>query len=115
MNIDFDAAEASSVRAGCGPDLCLKLYELRGEWPRRVHPGRHQVRAGLIDGELTFCDELVTPTLAPVAAGESWRNHAPRFDKQPWRLAPAALGPRHRASAPRVVGTSQRYMASYER
>ena len=126
MNIDFDAAAGlvGAELAGRARDLCLKLYERAAARCRRAGfiLADTKFELGLIDGELTVCDELVTPDSSRLwPAGEVVAGTTPpAFDKQPLRDWLAAQPWDRRPPPPSlppevVAATSQRYIASYER
>jgi len=125
QNISFDAA-CELVGAGLARqvrDVCLRIFDVA---QRRVREAGlvladTKFELGLIDGEVTLCDEVVTPDSSrlwpadSIVRGES----PPAFDKQPFRDWLAAQ-PWDRTPPPPtvprdvVMATSRRYVAAYE-
>ena len=77
---------------------------------------------GIVDGELVFCDEVVTPDSSRIWPAEQVRagETPPSYDKQPFRdwLADQPWDrtpPPPRVPAEIVEVTSQRYVSAYER
>ncbi|HUD68899.1 MAG TPA: phosphoribosylaminoimidazolesuccinocarboxamide synthase [Acidimicrobiales bacterium] len=126
LNISFDeacelvgTALVHEVRA-----VCLRIFDVA---QRRVNQAGlvladTKFELGLIDGEVTLCDEVVTPDSSRLWPEDSIvRGEAPpAFDKQPFRDWLAAQ-PWDRTPPPPhvphdvVMATSRRYVEAYER
>jgi phosphoribosylaminoimidazole-succinocarboxamide synthase len=126
QNIDFAAAVdlVGVDTATAARDLCLGLYERAAA--RAAAAGfvlaDTKFELGLVDGELTLCDEVVTPDSSRLwPADEVVPGHTPpAFDKQPLRDWADAQGWDKRPPPPPlpdevVAATSARYVAAYER
>jgi phosphoribosylaminoimidazole-succinocarboxamide synthase len=125
-NIDFAAAVSlvGAETAGAARALCLALYARAAE--RAAGAGfvlaDTKFELGFVDGELTVCDEVVTPDssrLWPADAVVPGQT-PPAFDKQPLRDWASAQPWDKRPPAPAlpddvVAETSARYVAAYER
>ena len=126
QNISFDAA-CELVGAALAQkirDVCLAIFEVAR---RRVEAAGlvladTKFELGLIDGEVTLCDEVVTPDSSRLWPADAIvRGEAPpAFDKQPFRDWLAAQPWDRTPPAPRVPDdvvhqTSRRYVAAYER
>jgi phosphoribosylaminoimidazole-succinocarboxamide synthase len=126
QNISFDAA-CELVGAALAHeirDVCLAIFEVAR---RRVDAAGlvladTKFELGIIDGEVTLCDEVVTPDSSRLWPADAIvRGEAPpAFDKQPFRDWLAAQPWDRTPPAPRVPDdvvheTSRRYVAAYER
>jgi phosphoribosylaminoimidazole-succinocarboxamide synthase len=125
-NISFDAACELVGTSLCHElrDLCLAIFEVA---QRRVDAAGlvladTKFELGVIDGELTLCDEVVTPDSSRLWPADAIvRGEAPpAFDKQPFRDWLAKQPWDRTPPAPRVPDdvvheTSRRYVAAYER
>jgi phosphoribosylaminoimidazole-succinocarboxamide synthase len=126
VNIDF-AAAADIVGEGAATqarDICLALFARASE--RAAAAGfvlaDTKFELGFVDGELSLCDEVVTPDssrLWPADQVVPGRT-PPAFDKQPLRDWAEAQDWDKQPPAPPlpadvVAETSARYVASYER
>lgn len=76
---------------------------------------------GLVDGELTICDEIVTPDSSRLWDAATWvaGETPPSYDKQPMRDWAAATGwdmvsPPPPLPAEVVASTRARYIKAYE-
>ncbi|HLX88699.1 MAG TPA: phosphoribosylaminoimidazolesuccinocarboxamide synthase [Acidimicrobiales bacterium] len=125
-NISFDeAAEIlGKETAGAARDLCVEAY-------RRAHGAAEahgiivadtKFELGWVDGELTLCDEVLTPDSSRFWPADEWEpgTNPPSFDKQPVRdwleAQPWDKTPPAPPLAPEVVTeTSERYITAYER
>jgi phosphoribosylaminoimidazole-succinocarboxamide synthase len=126
VNLSYDEACAlvgEDLAARCRA-LCLAVFERAAE--RVAAAGLvladTKFELGLVDGELTLCDEVVTPDSSRLWAADGIvRGTAPpAFDKQPFRDWLDALGwdrtpPPPRVPADVVAATSSRYVEAYER
>ena len=109
--------------ASAAAEICVEAYRraaARGRGAGHRHL-RHQVRAGLIDGELALCDEVLTPDSSRFWPADDWGRAPtpPSFDKQPLRdwLEAQPLGQASAAPGPPaeiVEATRTRYVAAYE-
>jgi phosphoribosylaminoimidazole-succinocarboxamide synthase len=125
-NITFDAAAAL-----VGPDVAKAARELSlAAYQRGAdHAAHHGIivadtkfELGFIDGELSLCDEVLTPDSSRFWPADAWRPGAapPSFDKQPVRDWLEATGwdktpPPPVLPAEVVVATRERYVVAYER
>jgi phosphoribosylaminoimidazole-succinocarboxamide synthase len=125
-NIGF-AAAASLVGAEVAEQvraLCLAVYVRAVEIAlgRGIVIADTKFELGLIDGELTICDEIITPDSSRFWDAATWvaGRVPPSYDKQPMRDWAAATG-WDRASPPPplpaevVASTRARYIDAYER
>lgn len=125
-NISYAAAVdlVGSEVAEAARDLALACYRRGAAWAaeRGILVADTKFELGLVDGELTLCDEVLTPDSSRFWPADAWRPGAtpPSFDKQPVRDHLEALGwdkaPPPPPLAPEVVtATSARYVEAYER
>jgi phosphoribosylaminoimidazole-succinocarboxamide synthase len=125
-NIDFAAAVSlvGAEAAGAARAMCLALYRRAAE--RAAGAGfvlaDTKFELGFVDGELTLCDEVVTPDSSRLWLAEAVvpGQTPPAFDKQPLRDWASAQPWDKRPPAPAlpddvVAATSARYVAAYER
>jgi len=104
-------------------DVSLALYARGSAWARErgIIIADTKFELGLVDGELTLCDEVLTPDSSrfwPVDQYEPGRAQ-PSFDKQPLRDHLETLdwdkkSPPPALPAEVVTSTSRRYVAAYE-
>jgi phosphoribosylaminoimidazole-succinocarboxamide synthase len=104
-------------------DVSLALYARGAAWARErgIIIADTKFELGLVDGELTLCDEVLTPDSSrfwPVDQYEPGRSQ-PSFDKQPLRDHLETLDwdkkpPPPALPAGVVTSTSRRYVAAYE-
>ena len=126
LNIGFDEAAAivGQRAAAEARAISLALYERAAS--RAATAGfilaDTKFELGYVDGELSVCDEIVTPDSSRIwPAGEVVPGEVPpAYDKQPLRDWAASSGwdkrPPPPALPPEVVSaTSARYVAAYER
>ncbi|MGI8492204.1 MAG: phosphoribosylaminoimidazolesuccinocarboxamide synthase [Acidimicrobiales bacterium] len=125
-NISFDQA-ASMVGRELAEEarrISLAAYEQGSEWAaeRGIIIADTKFELGLIDGQLSICDEVLTPDSSRFWPADEWRpgTSPPAFDKQPLRDWLEATGwdksPPPPALPPDVVAeTAARYIEAYER
>jgi phosphoribosylaminoimidazole-succinocarboxamide synthase len=126
INISFaDAVDmVGDDRAERARDVSLELYRRGAEWAsaRGIIIADTKFELGLVDGELTLCDEVLTPDSSRFWPADSWQPGGPQpsFDKQPvrdyldgldWDKTP----PPPPLPAGAVAATSARYVEAYER
>jgi phosphoribosylaminoimidazole-succinocarboxamide synthase len=125
-NISY-AAAASLVGgdvAAAARELCLAAYDRGAKWAeeRGIIIADTKFELGWVDGELTICDEVLTPDSSRFWPADAWRpgGAPPSLDKQPvrdwleqtgWDKAP----PPPALPADVVATTSARYVEAYER
>ena len=125
-NISF-AAAAGLIGAGLAGrvrELCVAAYE----WAARFALGRGVIIAdtkfelGLVGGELTICDEIITPDSSRLWDAGDWvpGRTPPSYDKQPMRDWAAATGWDMASPPPPMPGevvasARARYVEAYER
>ena len=126
INISFDAAvdligKDLAVRAR---DVSLALYTRGAELARErgIIIADTKFELGLIGGELTLCDEVLTPDSSRFWPADRWTPGAtpPSFDKQPVRDYLETLDwdktpPPPPLPVEVVEATSARYQEAYER
>jgi len=125
-NISFAQAVdlVGSDVANQARDLCLEAYSraAAAAEAQGILVADTKFELGWIDGELCFCDEVLTPDSSrfwPASEYEPGTN-PPSFDKQPVRDWLEATGwdkqpPPPNLSAEVVAETSARYITAYER
>lgn len=105
-------------------ELTLSLYELGAELAagRGVLLADTKFEFGFVDGEITLCDEVMTPDSSRFWPADSYRpgGAQPSFDKQYLRDWLDDVGWNHEPPAPElppgiVAQTSQRYAEAYDR
>lgn len=103
--------------------VCLAAYSRAAEWSesRGIILADTKFELGFVDGELTLCDEVLTPDSSRFWPAESWKPGAtpPSYDKQPLRDWLEASGWDKTPPAPHlpddvVRETSARYVKAYE-
>ncbi len=125
VNISFDEAStmvgadlAARVRT-----LCVAAYTEAAAVARErgVIVADTKFELGLVDGELTICDEIVTPDSSRLWDAATWvaGETPPSYDKQPMRDWAAATGwdmvsPPPPLPAEVVASTRARYIKAYE-
>jgi phosphoribosylaminoimidazole-succinocarboxamide synthase len=125
-NISFAAAAgligeslAATVR-----DVSVELYRRGAEWAlaRGIVIADTKFELGLVDGELTLCDEVLTPDSSRFWPADAVVPGAtpPSFDKQPLRDYLETLDWDKQPPPPplpeeAVMATSARYIEAYER
>ncbi|HXZ83709.1 MAG TPA: phosphoribosylaminoimidazolesuccinocarboxamide synthase [Acidimicrobiales bacterium] len=125
-NISFAAAAAliGAELAGRVRQLCVAAYTRAGAIAlgRGVIIADTKFELGLVDGELTICDEIITPDSSRLWDAAAWVSGLvpPAFDKQPMRDWAAATGwdmasPPPPLPAEVVASTRARYIDAYER
>jgi phosphoribosylaminoimidazole-succinocarboxamide synthase len=125
-NISYTAAASlvGSDVAAAARDLCLAAYDRGAKWAeeRGIIIADTKFELGWVDGELTICDEVLTPDSSRFWPADAWRpgGAPPSLDKQPvrdwleqtgWDKAP----PPPPLPADVVATTSARYVEAYER
>ena len=105
-------------------ELTLSLYALGAELAaeRGVLLADTKFEFGFVDGEITLCDEVMTPDSSRFWPADSFRpgGSQPSFDKQYVRDWLDDVGWNHEPPAPQlppgiVAQTSQRYAEAYDR
>ncbi|GAC1598720.1 MAG: phosphoribosylaminoimidazolesuccinocarboxamide synthase [Acidimicrobiales bacterium] len=125
-NISFAAAAdlVGGDAAAAARDLCLAAYERAAELAqqRGVIIADTKFELGWIDGQLTLCDEILTPDSSRFWPASEWRpgTTPPSLDKQPVRdwLEGTGWGktpPPPALPAEVVSATRDRYVQAYER
>jgi phosphoribosylaminoimidazole-succinocarboxamide synthase len=125
-NISFDSAAALVGRetAERAREICLAAYERGAEraLERGIVIADTKFELGLVDGELTICDEILTPDSSRFWPADEWKpgTAPPSYDKQPVREWAESTGwdkdSPPPAMPPDVVdATSARYVEAYER
>jgi len=125
-NISFAAAVdlVGAEVAAAARDISLELYRRGAEWAaeRGILIADTKFELGMVDGELTVCDEVLTPDSSRFWPADQWTpgSTPPSFDKQPVRDHLDGLdwdkAPPPPALPPEVVdATSARYIEGYER
>ncbi len=124
-NIDLEAAAAlvgSDVLAAAS-SICIAAYErVAGQAAERgILVADTKFELGFIDGELSLCDEVLTPDSSRFWPADAWEpgHNPPSFDKQPLRDWLEASGwgktpPPPALPADVVSATSERYVRAYE-
>ena len=125
-NISFDAAVdlVGKEAAQAARDISLEVYQ-RGATlaaERGIIIADTKFELGWIDGQLSLCDEVLTPDSSRFWPASEWHPGAtpPSFDKQPVRDWLEAAGwdktpPPPALPAEVVAATSERYVTAYER
>ena len=125
-NISFAAAVdlVGAEVAAAARDISLELYRRGAEWAaeRGILIADTKFELGMVDGELTVCDEVLTPDSSRFWPADQWTpgSTPPSFDKQPVRDHLDGLdwdkAPPPPSLPPEVVdATSARYIEGYER
>jgi phosphoribosylaminoimidazole-succinocarboxamide synthase len=125
-NISFDQAAAlvGGDVAEQARDLSLKAYERGRAWAaeRGIIIADTKFELGLIDGQLSLCDEILTPDSSRFWPADAWApgTTPPAFDKQPLRDWLEATGWDKRPPPPTlpaevIEATRERYVTAYER
>jgi phosphoribosylaminoimidazole-succinocarboxamide synthase len=126
VNIGFDEAAnmVGADVAAAARDISLAVYSRGSEWAaeRGIIIADTKFELGFIDGELSICDEVLTPDSSRFWPAEEVRpgSTPPSFDKQPVRDWLEGTGwdkkPPPPPLPPEVVkATSERYVTAYER
>ncbi|HVC26105.1 MAG TPA: phosphoribosylaminoimidazolesuccinocarboxamide synthase [Acidimicrobiales bacterium] len=125
VNISFDeAAElVGAPLAARARELSLAAYA-RGAaraLERGIVIADTKFELGIVDGELTICDEILTPDSSRFWPADRWApgSTPPSFDKQPVRDWAESTGWDKESDPPPVPGevieaTRDRYVAAYE-
>jgi phosphoribosylaminoimidazole-succinocarboxamide synthase len=126
LNIDLDAAAkiVGFERLGEAQALCLDLF---GRAAKKLQDvglvlADTKFELGLVEGQLVFCDEVLTPDSSRIWPADEVRSGEapPSFDKQPFRDWLTQAGWDRTPPPPPVPDeivalTSARYVAAYER
>jgi phosphoribosylaminoimidazole-succinocarboxamide synthase len=126
LNIDFEEATDLVGReaAVAARDLCVAAYQRGAAWAaaRGIIIADTKFELGWIDGELSICDEILTPDSSRFWPSDAWRpgRVPPSFDKQPVRDWLEGTGwdkkpPPPNLPAEVVTSSRERYVAAYER
>lgn len=127
-DINLSFAEAVDL---VGPDLAerarevsIRVYQRGAEWAaeRGIVIADTKFELGMVDGELTLADEVLTPDSSRFWPADEWEpgTTPPSFDKQPlrdhldgldWDKSP----PPPKLGADVVTATRARYVEAYER
>jgi phosphoribosylaminoimidazole-succinocarboxamide synthase len=126
-NVDLEAAG----RIVGDPDLVLRVRDVSVELFRAASEyaaakgillADTKFEFGLVDGELTLCDEAFTPDSSRYWPADEWRpgQAPPSYDKQFVRDYSDSIGWDHAYPGPQlpddvVAGTTRRYREAYER
>ena len=124
-NVSFAQARTlvGSEVADAARDISLAAYARAAKWAadRGVIIADTKFELGFIDGELTICDEVLTPDSSRFWPASEWRpgEVPPSFDKQPVRDWLESTGwdkspPPPPLPAEVVDATRQRYVHGYE-
>lgn len=125
-NISFDVAAATlgAELMGRVRKLCVAAYSAAARIARQrgIIVADTKFELGLVDGELTICDEIITPDSSRLwdAATPVAGRTPPSYDKQPMRDWATATGwdmasPPPPMPAEVVASTRARYIEAYER
>ncbi len=125
-NISFEAAAelVGTDVAARARDISLELYRRGAETARErgIIIADTKFELGFVDGELTVCDEVLTPDSSRFWPVDEWKPGVtpPSFDKQPVRDYLDGLDWDKRPPPPQlpadvVDATSDRYVEAYER
>jgi len=125
-NISFDHAcqLVGAEVAEAARDISLDCYSRASKWAaeRGIILADTKFELGFIDGELSICDEVLTPDSSRYWPAAEWRPGAtpPSFDKQPVRDWLEGTGWDKSPPAPHlppdvVDATRRRYLSAYER
>jgi phosphoribosylaminoimidazole-succinocarboxamide synthase len=125
-NISFEAAAelVGTDVAARARDISLELYRRGAETARErgIIIADTKFELGFVDGELTVCDEVLTPDSSRFWPVDEWKPGVtpPSFDKQPVRDYLDGLDWDKRPPPPPlpadvVAATSDRYVEAYER
>jgi len=125
-NISFEKAVelVGEETATAARDISLELYRRGSEWAaeRGIVIADTKFELGFVDGQLTVCDEVLTPDSSRFWPVDQWTpgSTPPSFDKQPvrdyldtldWDKTP----PPPPLPAEVVDAASRRYVEAYER
>jgi len=125
-NISFDAA-CDLVGADVAKEareISLVAYRQGADWAaeRGIIIADTKFELGVIDGQLSLCDEVLTPDSSRFWPADEWTpgTTPPSFDKQPLRDWLAASGWDQKPPPPTlpseiVAATRERYVTAYQR
>ena len=125
-NISFEAAcdLVGADVAEAARSISLELYQRGSEWAaeRGILIADTKFELGFVDGELTVCDEVLTPDSSRFWPADQWQpgSTPPSFDKQPVRDFLDGLDWDKTPPPPAlpddvVLAASSRYVEAYER
>jgi phosphoribosylaminoimidazole-succinocarboxamide synthase len=125
-NISFEAAAdlVGADVAEAARSISLELYRRGSEWAaeRGIIMADTKFELGFVDGELTVCDEVLTPDSSRFWPADQWQpgSTPPSFDKQPVRDFLDGLDWDKTPPPPPlpddvVLAASSRYVEAYER
>ena len=125
-NISFEAAAdlVGQELAEQARDLSITAYQRAADRAasRGIIIADTKFEFGMIDGELSLCDEVLTPDSSRFWPADRWMpgSTPPSFDKQPVRDALAATGWNKQPPPPPVPqevidASRERYITAYER
>ncbi|GAC1377244.1 MAG: phosphoribosylaminoimidazolesuccinocarboxamide synthase [Acidimicrobiales bacterium] len=125
-NISFAAATGlvGEDAAAAARDLCLAAYERAAEraQQRGIIIADTKFELGWVDGQLTICDEILTPDSSRFWPAAEWQpgSTPPSLDKQPVRDWLEGTGWDKTPPPPNLPGevvaaTRDRYVEAYER
>jgi phosphoribosylaminoimidazole-succinocarboxamide synthase len=125
-NISFEAAEgiAGAEAAAEAKRISLAAYQLAADLAaeRGIIIADTKFELGVIDGDISMCDEVLTPDSSRFWPADSWQpgSTPPSFDKQPLRDWLEGTGwdktPPPPSLPKKVVeATRDRYVEAYER
>ncbi|MGC8626137.1 MAG: phosphoribosylaminoimidazolesuccinocarboxamide synthase [Acidimicrobiales bacterium] len=126
QNISYDQAVGlvGDKMAARAREISLEAYRVGADWARQrgIIIADTKFELGLVDNELTICDEIMTPDSSRFWPAASWRPGGPQpsFDKQPLRDWLEGTGwdkspPPPSLPAHVVEATRARYVEAYER
>ncbi|NLD75170.1 MAG: phosphoribosylaminoimidazolesuccinocarboxamide synthase [Acidimicrobiales bacterium] len=126
INLSFDEAVklVGPDLAAQARDVSIRVYQRGAEWAaeRGIVIADTKFELGMVDGQLTLADEVLTPDSSRFWPADQWKPGAtpPSFDKQPvrdfldgldWDKSP----PPPPLGAEVVAATRARYIEAYER
>ena len=124
-NISFEQAAGlvGEAMARAAREVSLAAYAHGAELARKrgIVIADTKFELGLVDGELTICDEILTPDSSRFWSADDWHPGAtpPSFDKQPVRDWAESTGWDKESAPPPVpadviAATRERYVRAYE-
>ena len=124
-NISFEQAVelVGPATASAAREISVAAYRRGAELARQrgIVIADTKFELGLVDGELTICDEIMTPDSSRFWPADAWKPGVtpPSFDKQPVRDWAESTGWDKESTPPPlpeevVAATRARYVAAYE-
>ena len=124
-NISFEQAVelVGEALASAAREISIAAYRHGAELARErgIVIADTKFELGLVEGELTICDEILTPDSSRFWPADQWKPGAtpPSFDKQPVRDWAESTGWDKESAPPPipdevVAATRERYVAAYE-